>query len=70
MEELRYSQMRVSCSTYLGSITPTPVSLLDEVLLGDDPSAEVADSVHRHYSNVLNGSEQILGLLSGGKGKP
>ena len=60
MEELRYSQMSVSCSTYLGSITSTLVPLLDEVLLGDNPCAEVADSVHRHYTNVLNGSEQVL----------
>ena len=57
MEELRYSQMSVSCSTYLHIFVTALLLLhvlLDKVLLGDDARAEVADPVHRNNSNVLN----------------
>ena len=57
MEELRYSQMRVSCSTYLqvmvyylGVSGPAhrrhSVLLLDKVWLSDVTSCEVSNAVH------------------------
>ena len=66
MEELRYSQIRVSCSTYLDKKLSLSVIIrfenykLDKVLLGDVASAEVSDPVDGHNPNVLDGAQQIL----------
>ena len=66
MEELRYSQIRVSCSTYLVKKWSLSVIIrfenykLDKVLLGDVASAEVSDPVDGHNPNVLDCAQQIL----------
>ena len=66
MEELRYSQIKVSCSTYLikhfdpGAKIRFEIYKLDEVLLGDVAGAEVSDPIDGHDPNVLNGAKQIL----------
>ena len=38
------------------------VIILDKVLLSDIPGGEIANSINRNNSNVLNGSQKILGL--------
>ena len=71
MEELRYSQIRVSCSTYLFRKRGTNQGSrlfgenwekykLDEVLLGDIAGAEVADPIDRHNPDILDCAKKIL----------
>ena len=38
--------------------------LLDKVLLSDNSSTQVANPIHRHNPNVLDGPEEILGVKS------
>ena len=64
MEEFRYSQIRVSCSTYLTHELLESVlgdlTILDEVLLSYISCCQIPNSVNRNNSCVFNRSEKIL----------